>query len=516
MSSKKIITAEQFSSLRESLRKEGKCVVMCHGVYDLLHYGHIEHLKEAKSFGDVLAVSVTSAPFVNKGPDRPYFTDEQRLEFLASVEYVDYVLLSNEPTALTNIAAVQPDVYVKGQEFQSGTDGVTGHVAREIEAVERFGGTVRYTQGEVFSSSKLLNKYFGALPEGVPEFSRRLIVSYGENVFDSIVSAVEEFEKFRVLVVGDIIIDDYIFCKTQGLTTKDSAMSTRFESVDRYLGGALAVARHVANFCPRTEFLSMMGPEDDIRRLIGQGMPERMKLHLLTDHAFVTPVKRRYLKRHPQRGDSEKLFSINYLNEARNLQAIDYGPFYRALEELLPGYDLVILCDYGHGLIDSEAVERVERFSNYLAVNCQTNSSNYGMNIITKYRHADTFALDEKELDLAFREYWTDKLDLLERLRVHLNAQVGWLTIGAKGAVAKGKGKDAVTVPALTLRVADTVGAGDAFFALSSLCAAANVPADIATLIANAAGAIKTHMLGNVGSVQRKDLLKFVKTVLNV
>lgn len=491
-------------------------MVMCHGVYDLLHYGHIEHLKEAKSFGSVLVVSVTAAPFVNKGPDRPYFTDEQRLEFLASIEYVDYVLLSNEPTALTNIAVVQPDIYVKGQEFQGGTDGVTGHVAHEIKAVERFGGVVRYTQGEVFSSSKLLNNYFGALPEGVPEFSRKLIASYGEKVYDHIVDAVEGFGELRVLVVGDIIIDDYIFCVTQGLTSKDAAMSTRFQSVDRYLGGALAIARHVSNFCPRTEFLSMMGPEDDIRRLIEQGMPEFVKLHLLTDNVFVTPVKRRYLKRHQQRGDSEKLFSINYLNEARNLQAIDYKPFYRALEELLPEYDLVILCDYGHGLIDGEAAECVEQFSNYLAVNCQTNSSNYGMNVITKYSHADTFALDERELDLAFREYWSDKLDLLERLRVHLNARVGWLTVGAKGAVAKARGEDAVTVPALTLQVTDTVGAGDAFFALSSLCAAANIPADIATLVANAAGAIKTHMIGNADSVQKKDLLKFIKTVLNV
>lgn len=516
MSDGKIITAERFSALREDLRQGEKRVVMCHGVYDLLHYGHVEHLKEAKSFGDVLVVSVTAAPFVNKGPDRPYFNDEQRLEFLASIEYVDYVMLSNEPTALTNIAAVRPDVYVKGQEFRSGTDGVTGHVAHEIEAVERFGGTVRYTQGEVFSSSKLLNNYFGALPKGVAEFSRKLTAAYGETVFDSIADAVEGFKKLRVLVVGDIIIDDYIFCVTQGLTSKDAAMSTRFQSVERYLGGALAVARHVANFCPRTEFLSMMGPEKDIRQLVEQGMPEHVKLHLLRDNAFETAVKRRYLKRHPQRGDSEKLFSINYLNETENLRAIDYRPFHHILEELLPEYDLVILCDYGHGLIDGEAAERVERFSNYLAVNCQTNSSNYGMNIITKYGHADTFALDEKELDLAFRERWTDKLELLERLRVHLNAQIGWLTTGAEGAIAKSGGKDAVAVPALTLRVTDTVGAGDAFFALSSLCAAASVPADIATLVANAAGAIKTHMLGNMGSVQKKDLLKFVKTVLNV
>ena len=516
MASSKITTAEEFPAIRKQLRQEGKTVVMCHGVYDLLHYGHIEHLKEAKSFGDVLVVSVTAAPYVNKGPDRPYFDDHQRMEFLASLECVDYVMLSNEPTALTNISAVQPDIFVKGQEFQSGTDGVTGQVAAEIAAVREFGGIVRYTQGEVFSSSKLLNNFFGALPEDAVAFSHKLLDKYGTDVFDRIVADVEGFAKFRVLVVGDVIIDDYIFCEPQGLTSKDATLSTRFESAERYLGGALAIARHVANFCPQTEFLSMMGPEDDVYELVTAGMPHNVALHLLRDSHFVTPVKRRYLKRHPQRGDSEKLFSINYLNKEENVRGIDYGPFHETLHKVLPKFDLVILCDYGHRLIDSAAVDMIQRESRYLAVNCQTNSSNYGMNIITKYMRADTFALDEKELALAFRQYGADKTALVERLRARLEAQIGWLTIGAKGATVKAQGEDAVTVPALTLHVTDTVGAGDAFFAISSLCAAAGVPADIATLLANAAGAIKTHMIGNKNSVRKKDLLKFVKTILNV
>ena len=152
--SEKIIKPEEFSIIREEMRNAGKRVVMCHGVYDLLHYGHIEHLKEAKSYGDVLVVSVTSEPFVNKGPDRPYFDDRQRTEFLACLEFVDYVILSYEATAITNIQFVRPDIYVKGQEFKDGTDGVTGQVAKEIAEVEKLGGSVRFTQGEVYSSSK--------------------------------------------------------------------------------------------------------------------------------------------------------------------------------------------------------------------------------------------------------------------------------------------------------------------------------------------------------------------------
>lgn len=513
---RKIVTTEQFPAVRAELRKAGKTVVMCHGVYDLLHYGHIEHLKEAKSFGDVLVVSVTAAPYVNKGPDRPYFDDKQRTEFLASIEYVDYVMLSNEPTALTNIGVIQPDIFVKGQEFQNGTDGVTGHVAGEIDAVRKLGGMVRYTQGEVFSSSKLLNNYFGALPEDAVVFSHKLIDKYGADVFDRIASGVDGFAKLKVLVVGDIIIDDYVFCQPQGLTSKDHVLSSRFQSEEEYLGGVLAIARHVAAFCPNLAVLSMMGDEDAVYEQITREMPESAKLHVLRDGDFITPVKRRYLKYHPERGDNEKLFSINFLNEEKNIRAINYEPFYAVLRELLPQFDLVILCDYGHGLIDSEAMRILQEESKLLALNCQTNSSNYGMNVIIKYTRADTFALDEKELTLAFREDGADKTELLERLRLHLGAKIGWLTTGAKGAMVKAADAGVLAVPALTLRVTDTVGAGDAFFALSSLCAAADVPPDLATLLSNAAGAIKTHMIGNKGSVGKKELLKFVKTVLNV
>ena len=99
--SEKIVTLEEFASIRDKLRRMGRKVVLCHGVFDLLHYGHIEHLQEARGFGDVLVVSVTAAAYVNKGPGRPYFTDRQRLFFLANIACVDYVILSEAVTSQT-------------------------------------------------------------------------------------------------------------------------------------------------------------------------------------------------------------------------------------------------------------------------------------------------------------------------------------------------------------------------------------------------------------------------------
>ena len=260
----------------------------------------------------------------------------------------------------------------------------------------------------------------------------------------------------------------------------------------------------------------MMGLEDNIFEEISSCVQDNVELKIIRDENFITPVKRRYLKHHPQRGDYEKLFSINYVNDDRNIVNIDYTAFHNLITDIIENYDLIVLCDYGHGLIDSKAIEIIKDKSRFLALNCQTNSSNYGMNIITKYTKADTFTLDEKELALAVREYNIDKTEKLEQLRRDLDAKVAWLTIGAKGAMVKEKDAAAMTVPALTLSVADTVGAGDAFFALSSLCAASDVPVDIGTLISNAAAAIKTHVIGNKSSIKKRDLLKFIKTVINV
>ena len=513
-SSKKIISKEAFANLRDGFRKAGKIVGLCHGVFDLLHYGHIEHLREAKAQGDILVVSVTAARFVNKGPGRPYFNDQQRLSFLSELDCVDYVMLSEAVTVHEVVKCVQPDIYVKGQEYADAASDVTGNIGPEQQIVEQYGGRIYFTQGEVYSSTKLLNNFFGALPEAVVQMSRGLREKYGADVADQARKIVDSFEKLNVLVVGDIIIDDYVFCKVQGLTTKDAAMSTRYDFRERYAGGALAIARHLANFAGHVTLLSMMGPEQDIADYIVEKMPS-VECRIVQDSHFVTPVKKRFLKQHAIRQQYEKLFSVNRLLDIEGMRQVNYQNFYRNLEELLPQYDLVVVCDYGHGLVDCHAIELIEQRSRFLALNCQTNSSNHGRNIITKYHHADAFVVDEQELRMPYGQSLAENDELLAKLCNDLSSTFGWVTMGAVGALGQHGGEQA-QIPAVTLHVKDTVGAGDAFYALAALCAAKETPIDLATLLANIAGAIKTNLVGNSQSVAKVDLLKFLATVLNV
>lgn len=514
MNDGKIIDKKEFAKLRQGFRDEGKKVVLCHGVFDLLHYGHIEHLQEAKAQGDILVVSVTAAKYVNKGPGRPYFNDQQRMAFLASLEIVDYVLLSEAVTVHEIVKTVQPDIYVKGQEYAAAENDVTGNIGPEQEIVERYGGRIYFTQGAVFSSTKLLNNFFDALPEKVVKESHELREKYGVDLPNQVRQMVDDFSKLKVLVIGDIIIDDYVFCKVQGLTSKDNIISTRYDTTERYAGGSLAIARHLANFAGNVTLLSMMGEEHDIQEYMSKVMG-KVDCEILHDPKFVTPVKTRFLKRHPQRQEYDKLFSMNRLLDAKQMREIDYRAFYQKLEVMTDQHDLVVVCDYGHGLLDERAIRIIEDKAKYMAVNCQTNSANYGLNIITKYHRADSFVVDERELRLAFGQAAVGVEELLGRLAGQLQSKEAWVTVGADGAIGIA-GEKTAALSAVTLHVKDTVGAGDAFYSLASLAAAGNMPIDLGTLISNIAGAIKTGLVGNSRPVEKVDLLKFMNTVLNV
>ena len=111
MWNKKIISLEKLSSLVQKYKKKGKKTILCHGVFDLLHLGHIKHFEEAKQLGDLLIVTVTPDKYVKKGPNRPVFSTEQRIEALSSLHFVDYVAATKWESAVETIKIIKPNIY---------------------------------------------------------------------------------------------------------------------------------------------------------------------------------------------------------------------------------------------------------------------------------------------------------------------------------------------------------------------------------------------------------------------
>lgn len=198
---------------------------------------------------------------------------------------------------------------------------------------------------------------------------------------------------------------------------------------------------------------------------------------------------------------------MKYEKEVRDL-------FREKLSDKLEESDVVFLCDFGHGLIDTEIIQLIQEKAKYLVLNCQTNSSNKGLNSITKYTRADVFTLDQQELKLAIPLYADDEELGLKKLSDHLHGN-GWLTRGSYGAWGIDRCK-IQECPAFTLTVKDTIGAGDAFFSVAGLYAAAGAPIEVGTFMGNIGGALGANIVGNKEPVEKVNVLKYANTLMNV
>lgn len=499
------------TEIRPKLKAEGKKIALCHGVFDLIHPGHVIHLQQAKKIADILVVSITAADFVRKGPGRPYFNDKMRLTVLEALECVDYVMLSKGYTVDDIVESVEPDFYVKGEEYAKESDDVTGMITAERKLVEEHGGKIAYTTGEVFSSTKLINTALSALPEDVLEYMDKFIKKYS---MEDIKRYAKRAETLKVLVVGDVIIDKYTYCNVQGLMSKDTGYSSRLEYSEEYLGGAVAVARHLSTFTDNVTLASIIGDEEEVRLKLFDVLADKIRLRLTYSTNVPTIIKHRYLTRNAKREEYRKVFSINNILNPVLYEEEVREEFYKVLKEKLDEADVVFLCDFGHGLIDANVQMLIESKAKYLVLNCQTNSTNYGMNIITKYNSADAFSIDQRELKLAFPTDAADEYTALEKLSAHLGSN-GWLTRGSEGAYGIGENQ-VHECPAFTLTVKDTVGAGDAFYSVAGLYTAAGAPTELGTFMGNIAGALGANIVGNKEAVEKVNVLKYAGTLLNV
>lgn len=507
----KIIPFDDASKILEAERAACKRIVQCHGTFDLVHPGHIIHFQEAKKLGDILVVTVTASDFVNKGPGRPYFDDNLRSRSLAALECVDYVIIIPHAAAVEAIELVSPHFYCKGKEYENQGNDVTGNIVNDIDTVERCGGEIRYLGSVVFSSSKLINNNLECLTEETKQFCSDLAQSFSPNKFRD---AVEDFKKLKVLVIGDVIFDKYTYVYVQGLTSKNRMLSSRFEEESLQLGGSLAVYRHLTDFCGQVDIASITGADPWLSPLLERSGFKNQPL-LFQDPKYSTIVKQRFVEHSQRSQELGKLFSINYIDPNYFNQKLE-TIFIDRLSKVIKSYDAVIVTDFGHGLMTPKIRAFIQAEAPFLALNCQTNSYNHGNNLISRqYQHANTFSLDEQELMLDRGKRMLNSHEELESLRTHLGSHMAWLTRGAKPTIGIDSRNRSAYCARLEEQTVDTIGAGDAFFSLSSLAACNDLPVELGTFLGQLAGAQAVKIVGNTNPISKSTLLKGGMTLLN-
>jgi cytidyltransferase-like protein len=502
----KVLSLEGLAAAIAEHKAAGRRVVHCHGVFDLLHPGHIRHFEAARREGDVLVVTLTPDRYVNKGPGRPVFNERLRLESIAALETVDHVALNNWPTAVETIRLLRPDVYAKGDEYKAREQDLTGMIFAEEDAIVEVGGSMHFTSDVTFSSSELLNAHFDVFTPEASEFLDRFRARYSAG---DVIGLLKSLTGLKVLVVGDAIIDEYYFCRAYGMASKTATIAAQLEREESYAGGAMAVANHLAGFCEHVELVTCLGAQETREELIRSQLKPNVEpvFHLRPDAP--TTTKRRYVHSFLV----TKLFEISRFND-RPLPADVEQRVRRDLETRLGDADVVVVADFGQGFLGPGSIETIAGGSRFVAVNAQTNAINHGFNVVTRWPRADYVCIDSEEARLAVRDRAAPITDAIEDLSAQLGTQYFTVTRGHEGSLVRDADGEVVTVPSFSREVVDPIGAGDAFLAITAPCASRGCEADLLGFVGNAVGALAIRIVGNKESVEPTQLYKFVTTLL--
>jgi sugar/nucleoside kinase (ribokinase family) len=172
-------------------------------------------------------------------------------------------------------------------------------------------------------------------------------------------------------------------------------------------------------------------------------------------------------------------------------------------------YDVVIVTDFGHGMVGQSSIDTLTSTARFLAVNTQSNSANLGYNLITKYPRADYVCIDSPEARLAVSDRISGVSDIARRLiDDHVDCSKIIVTQGKHGCVTYERGGFAHTIPAVAKNVVDTVGAGDAFLAVTAPLVAAGGSIHRVGFIGNVVGALKVEIVGHRRSIDKPALIK--------
>ena len=176
-----------------------------------MHLGHIYYFQEAKSYGDVLVVSLTSDKFVNKGLNKPYFNEKDRLNFLSQLSLVDYVYCNDEKDASNIIKYLKPDFYVKGPDYKSKSGDEAGNLGIEKKAIQKVKGKFLFTSTVQYSSTKLINEKLSVFKETDSNWLRKIKSDASKNNYlKDYLNALKKLKRQKILLIGEIIFDDII------------------------------------------------------------------------------------------------------------------------------------------------------------------------------------------------------------------------------------------------------------------------------------------------------------------
>jgi rfaE bifunctional protein kinase chain/domain len=470
-------------------RPRRRKVIMCHGVFDVVHPGHLRHLLYAKSKADILVASLTADHHIAKGQYRPHVPQELRAINLAAFEIVDYVIIDAEPTPLKNLALIKPDIFAKGYEYQA--SGLPLKTQSELDVIRGYGGEIIFTPGDyVFSSSQLIE----AAPPSLRIEKLMTLMEGADLTFDKLRRVLDSLGGRRVHVVGDIIVDTFTYTSMIGGQTKTPTISVLFEKKVDYIGGAGVAAEHRRAAGAEVAFSTVLG-EDPLKDFVLEGLSKSgVECRPVIDKTRPTTNKNAVIS------GGYRLLKVDTLD---NRSISDEIVLSLAKAIATEKSKALVFSDFRHGMFNRRTIPTLtdaipERM--YKVADSQV-ASRWGN--ITDFQGFDLITPNEREARFALGDQDSGIRPLAAELYDAARCKTLILKLGDKGVLTCRHGDHQAldsffVVDSFVDRLVDGVGAGDALLAYSTLCMLESKSEVVATILGIMAAACECEKDGNV------------------
>lgn len=484
----KIKTVEELLDIIGTFPRTQK-VILCHGVFDVVHPGHVRHLAYAKSKADILVASITTDKYIDKGIYRPHVPEQLRALNLAAFEMVDYVIIDEEAKPLKNLQHIQPDYFAKGFEYT--TTGLPPSTQEEADIVNGYGGEMIFTPGDVlYSSSKFIN-----LARPKIQIEKLLSLMNMEGItFSDLRDALTTLKSIRIHVVGDTIVDTYTRTTLIGGQTKTPTFSVHYQGREDYIGGAGIVAQHLRAAGADVTFSTVLG-DDHYKDFVIAGLnASGIRIIPLIDPTRPTINKNVII------ADNYRLLKIDTLDN-RTLSG-------HLLDQLIDTIkstptDAVVFSDFRHGIFNRSTVHKLISAippSVYRVADSQV-ATRWGN--ITDFKDFNLITPNEREARFALADQDSTVGKLAGALMEKTECGLLILKLGERGifTIASEKRKctsSFFSIDSFTTNVVDAVGSGDALLAYATLSMLSNGSEVIASILGSIAAACECELDGNI------------------
>ncbi len=464
-----------------------KKIILCHGVFDVVHPGHVRHLSYAKSQADIVVVSCTSDKFIDKGIYRPHIPEKMRALNLAAFEMVDYVLIDDNKKPLRLLNKLKPDFFAKGFEYTS--KGLPTATQEEKNVLDKFGGKIIFTPGDIVYSS---SKFIKSSAPNLDLEKLDLIMQTHKINFNDLMNVIKEIKNLSAHVVGDTIVDTYTQTNFIGGQTKTPTFSVLYNKEESYVGGAAIVALHMKAAGAKVIFTTLVSNDKRgkfVKKILKKN---KIKCNFLNEKNRPTTNKNTFMS------TTYRLLKVDTLSNAPINEDTLQSIVNKIRNEKTP---ITVFSDFRHGIFNPNSIGKLIKAiprKNFKAGDSQV-ASRWGN--ITEFKNFDLITPNEREARFSLADQDSTVGGLAALLKTKTNYKNLILKLGSRGVFCNGlKGKKMYpfSIGVFSDNIIDAVGSGDALLAYSTLSLKISNSIIIASILGSFAASCACEFEGNV------------------